>query len=262
MIDLHCHIIPGVDDGPATMDDALALARAHVDAGTQTVVATSHVSWDYPENGSTRLFAAVAALRDSLAEQDIPLEVLTGAEVAMTRVDALTPDELTVLRLGGGDWLLVECPFSPSAAAFAPVLDALQARGHRIVLAHPERCPAFHREPDRLSAYISQGMLTSVTAGAFVGRFGREVEKVAREFLALGLVHSVASDAHDLRRRPPGIRAELTEAGLDPLLVQWLGHDVPAAILGGDRIPLAPVPFPRASRPGIVERLRARAGGR
>ncbi|WP_372789032.1 tyrosine-protein phosphatase [Paraconexibacter sp.] len=260
MIDLHCHILPGVDDGPATMEDAVALARAHVEAGTSTVVATSHVSWDYQDNGPANLLPAVEALRARLAEEDVPLEVLPGAEIAMTRVDALDNGDLAALKLGGSAWLLIECPFSPSAAAFAPVLDVLQARGHRIVLAHPERCPAFHREPERLSAYVSQGMLTSLTAGAFVGSFGREVEKVAREFLAEGLVHSVASDAHDLRRRPPGIREHLLAAGLDPALTEWLGRDVPAAILGGDRIPMAPVTFPKPSRGGVLGRLRARTG--
>lgn len=257
MIDLHCHILPGVDDGPPTMEDSVALAHAHVAAGTRTVVATSHVSWDHPGNGPGNLLPAVDAVNARLEAEGIPLQVLTGAEIAMTRLEALGDDDLRALTIGGGPWLLIECPFAPSAAAFAPVLDMLQAKGHRIVLAHPERCPAFHREPDRLAGYVQQGMLTSLTAGAFTGRFGREVQKVARGFLARGLVHSVASDAHDLDRRPPGIAPVLQEAGLEPALITWLGEDVPRAILDGDRIPFAPVPFPDGrGAGGFLRRLR------
>jgi len=258
VIDLHCHILPGVDDGPPTMEDSVALARAHVAAGTRVVVATSHVSWDHPDNGPANLLPAVDAVNERLQAEGIPLQVLPGAEIAMTRVDALTQDDLRALSIGGGPWLLIECPFTPSAAAFAPVLDALQSRGHRIVLAHPERCPAFHREPDRLAGYVQLGMLTSLTAGAFTGRFGREVQKVAREFLSRGLVHSVASDAHDLQRRPPGIAPVLAEARIDPQLATWLGLDVPQAVLSGERIPFAPVPFPagRGSAGGLLRRFR------
>lgn len=257
MLDLHSHILPGIDDGPPTMEDSVALARAHAEAGTTLLVATSHVSWDHPANGAGNLFPLVDAVNERLRGEGVPLEVLTGGEIALTRVEALGDDELRALSIGGGPWLLIECPFTPSASAFAPVLDDLQRRGHRVVLAHPERCPAFHREPDRLEAYVNQGMLTSLTAGAFVGRFGKEVQKVATSFLRRGLVHSVASDAHDLQRRPPGIEEPLLRAGLDPQLVRWLGHDVPRAILDGAPIPFAPVPFdPAPKGGGLLGRLR------
>lgn len=258
MLDLHCHILPGIDDGPPTMEDSVALARAHAAAGTSLVAATSHVSWDHPANGVENLLPLVEQVNARLQAEGIPLTVLSGAEIALTRVEALSDAELQALTIGGGPWLLVECPFTPSAAAFGPVLDDLQARGYRIVLAHPERCPAFQREPDRLEGYVNQGLLTSLTAGAFVGRFGKEVERVARSFLGRGLVHSVASDAHDLQRRPPGISEPLTRAGLDPQLVTWLGQDVPRAILDGAPVPFAPVPFepPRGGGGGLLGRFR------
>lgn len=257
MLDLHCHILPGIDDGPPTMDDTLDLARAHVAAGTSLVVATSHVSWDHPDNGARLLGPLVELVRTRLAAAAIPLEIRTGAEVALTRVEALDDPELQALRLGGGPWLLLECPFTPSSAGFDAVIDDLLARGHRLLLAHPERCPAFHREPERLEHYVRRGLLTSMTAGAFVGRFGSTVQEVATAFLRRGLVHSVASDAHDLTRRPPGIEEPLTRAGLDPQLVRWLGHDVPRAILDGTPVPSAPVPFDATPpRRGLRGRLR------
>src|SRR5206468_2448547 len=154
----------------------------------------------------------VAAVNASLRENGIELEVLPGGEIAISRAADLDDNELRALGLGGGPWLLVESPLTPSAGNFDNALRHLQARGHRVVLAHPERCPAFIREPERLAALVHAGMLTSITAGALVGRFGGTVERYAHELVRDGLVHNVASDAHDTRRRPPGLREVLDHA--------------------------------------------------
>jgi protein-tyrosine phosphatase len=116
------------------------------------------------------------------------------------------------------------------------------------MIAHPERCPAFHREPAALESLVRSGALTSITAGSLVGRFGGEVRRFARRLVADGLVYNVASDAHNAMRRPPGIAAELAEAGLDEL-TDWLACLVPLAILSGGEIPTCPVaPSPSAPR--------------
>ena len=238
MIDLHCHVLPGIDDGPSTIEDSVALARAAVAAGTRTIVATPHVSWEYPNDART-----IARLTDELntrfVADGLDLEIRPGAEVAMTRAVDMKPDELHALRLGGGSWLLVECPFTPTATGFDTLLLDLQRQGHRILLAHPERCPAFQRDPAMLSSLVRSGMLTSITAGALVGRFGAPVRSFTRDLAREGLVHNVASDAHDHIRRPPSIAAELQHAGLGPLS-DWLTGEVPAAILDGADIPPQP----------------------
>lgn len=239
MIDLHCHILPGIDDGPPTLDDTLALARAAVAAGTRTIVATSHVSPRYP-NDVASIAAGVLAVNAGLRAAGIALDVRAGGEIAIAALETITADELTALHLGGGPWLLIESPFALVIEGIPPVLATLQAAGHRIVLAHPERCPGFHRRPDLLAALVrDDGVLTSVTAGALVGRFGRDVERFALAMARAGLIHNVASDAHDCLRRPPEIADPLARAGLGAHR-ELLVDAMPRAILDGSDLPEFP----------------------
>jgi protein-tyrosine phosphatase len=257
VIDLHCHLLPGVDDGPVDLEGALAMARAHVAVGVRRVAATPHVSWDIPTTAAT-VSEGVAGLRQALAREAIDLDVVTGAEIAMTRVPELDDDELGGLALNGGPWLLVESPLTPGASGFDQILHHLQVRGHRILLAHPERCPAFQRDPARLTALVHAGMLTSLTAGAFVGRFGTTVQRFSHKLAVEGLVHNVASDAHNTNRRAPGLRAELLEAGYGDH-VEWWCESVPAALLSGEPVPAGPPPPrpPQRRRFGGLGRVRA-----
>ena len=251
MIDLHCHVLPGIDDGPSTMREAVALARVAHANGIGTLVATPHVSQVHVHNDAARIAQGVAEVRAALVREGVPVYVTTGAEVALGRVVDLDEDEVAGLRLGGGPWLLLECPLSPAAAhGFPTAARHVAGRGHRVLLAHPERSPAFHADPvGTLGPLVRDGMLSQVTAGAFVGRFGRRVREVALELLAAGLVHAVASDAHDPIARPPSIAAELAEAGVEEW-TEWLAYEVPAAILAGDAIPPAPVVEPPSPPPG------------
>jgi protein-tyrosine phosphatase len=248
VIDLHSHVLPGIDDGPDSIDGSLDLARAAAANGTRTLLATPHVSWRYP-NGPATIAPLVDALNERLRADEIALEVLPGAEIAMTRLADLEPDELARLGLDGGRWLLVEPPFTPVLTGLDSILLDLQRRGYRILLAHPERCHAFHREPEMLAALVGAGVLTSVTAGSLVGRFGADVRRFALGLARDGLIHNVASDAHDHVKRPPSIAAELTEAGLAPL-VDWLTRAVPAAILADGEIPPRPAVDLPASEKG------------
>ena len=239
MIDLHCHMLPAVDDGPSDLEAALALARAQQHAGVRTAVATPHVTAEHAHNLSAEIADRVEGLRCAIAtEGDIELELLAGGEVDLWRAAELSDDELDALKLGGGPWLLAESPLRPGAS-FDGLVHDLQSRGHRLLLAHPERCPAFQSDPSKLANLVYGGVLTSITAGAFVGRFGDTVRRFTQRLVADGLVHSVASDAHGADRRRPGLRAELEVSGLGSM-VAWWTEEVPAAILAGDRIPPAP----------------------
>jgi protein-tyrosine phosphatase len=240
VIDLHCHLLPGVDDGPADLEATLAMARAHVAVGVRRVAATPHVSWDMPTSAAA-MTSGVAQVREALAREGVALDVVTGAEIAMTMVPELDDHDLRALALGGGPWLLVESPLTPGASGFDSLLHHLQVRGHRILLAHPERCPAFQRHPERLTALVQAGMLTSLTAGAFVGRFGTTVQRFSHRLAREGLVHNVASDAHNTNRRAPGLRAELMEAGYSTHL-EWWCEAVPSALLAGEPVPQGPPP--------------------
>jgi protein-tyrosine phosphatase len=247
MIDLHCHVLAGIDDGPQTVEGSLALARAAAALGTSTIVATPHVSWRYGNDAAT-IARAVEHTNAAFSQAGVGVNVLPGAEIAITRAVELDAEELRALSLGGGPWLLIECPFTPVSTGLDVLAVEIEEGGHRIVLAHPERCPAFQRDPGLLESLVLGGALTSITAGSLVGRFGNTARRYALELLDAELVHNVASDAHDAEKRPPGIAHELEQVGYGSLL-EWLVEDVPGAILAGEeQLPRRPAwPAPRPS---------------
>ena len=154
----------------------------------------------------------------------------------------------------------MEPPFAPIAIGLEYILSALQRDGFRILLAHPERCPAFHRDPLMLQSLVSSGVLTSITAGSLVGQFGGEVRRFALGLVRDGLVHNVASDAHDAVRRPPGLAGELEAAGLTGLR-GWTTEAVPQAILDGQPLPPRPAEAavaPPRERRGVARWLPGR----
>lgn len=246
MIDLHCHILPGIDDGPADLEGSLAMAREHVARGTSTVIATPHVSWDYPTT-TDEITAGVATVNAALREEGIPLEVLAGAEVALTRAVDLSPEQLAGLRLGDGPWLLLEAPISVDSPGVEGLVGIVQSRGVRVLLAHPERCASFHTDPDLLARLVAGGCLAQVTANALTGFFGRTVQAAARRYVDAGLVHVVSSDSHDATHRSPGMVREMDEAGYAPL-TEWMGEQVPRSLLAGIPYPPRPAFQPVAPR--------------
>ena len=251
MIDLHTHLLPGIDDGPPTMAGSLKLAWAACGADTTEMVATPHVSWNMP-NTAQIVREGVAAVQSEIDAAGIPIRVHTGGELALSKAAELDDEELTALHLGGGEWLLAECPLSVTAAGFEPLLLHLQRRGHRILLAHPERSPALHRSPETLARLVDAGMLAQITAGSLIGAFGSVVQRFAFELVAEDLVHNVASDTHNVTSRPPGMLAAIEQADEEfPGLAEragWLCHDVPRAILSGATVPLPPGPAPQPRR--------------
>lgn len=258
MIDLHTHVLPGIDDGPPSFEGSLALARGAVADGVTTLVATPHVSWEWPDNDAAGIAARVDALEAQLAEAGVDVTIRTGGELALTRAFELSDDELRGLRLGGGEWLLAECPLTTVATGFDTAVQALAARGHGIVLAHPERSPMLQGDPEVLRRLVEGGMLTSITAGSLLGRFGSTVKSFAFWMLEEDLVHNVASDAHDAARRPPGLGEALHAADAELPGVgeraEWLTVSVPRAILDGGPVPGPPAPPPARRRRGLLRR--------
>jgi len=252
VIDLHCHVLPGIDDGPATLEESLGLARAAEKADLTTLVATPHVSWRYV-NGPEVIREGVDAVQSAVRAAQIALDVRRGAEIAVARLGDLSDDELRALRLGDGPWLMIESPLTCDVGGLESVLDAVHRRGHWIVLAHPERSPLFLRDPQRLGALVSKGMLCSITASSLVGVFGREVRSFALALVREGLVHNVTSDAHDAVHRPPVLRGDIlaATAHVPELLarVEWLTCEMPRAILEGDVLPKPPGALDAAARP-------------
>jgi len=246
VIDLHCHLLFGVDDGPADFGASLALARRARAEGIETIAATPHVDSKYQLAGEE--IAALPQLRRELEarllEEGVNLSVVGGAEVAMTRIGALTPEQLRALCLGGGDVLLVESPYSTTVPFVDQLMFDLQAAGLRPLLAHPERCPAFQRDPEQLSRLVQHGCLCSLSAGSLADDFGRTVRRFALSLLADGLVHDISTDAHDDRRRPPALRAPLEATAKDlPGLAEasdYFTSEAATAMLAGNPVPPPP----------------------
>jgi protein-tyrosine phosphatase len=250
VIDLHCQLLPGIDDGPATVDDALALARASAAAGTKTIVATPHIDHKWNVD-PLEVPERVEEMRKALAEAHIELDVRQGGEVTLTRLTELEPEQLDGIRLGGGPYVLLECPHRSTAGTEFPIaVDHLNRRGGSIVLAHPERSPAFLRHPDTLAALVSGGVLTSITAASLLGTFGSRVQNFSIQLVRDGLVHNVASDSHETGRRGPELLAGLLAADRElPGLIDhtdWLTREVPEAVFAGTPLPSRPeLPEPR-----------------
>ncbi|HZV73372.1 MAG TPA: CpsB/CapC family capsule biosynthesis tyrosine phosphatase [Conexibacter sp.] len=253
MIDLHCHVLPGVDDGPATVEAALDLARGARADGITTIAATPHVESSYPGIDSARIRASVRELQQRLDAARIDVRIVPGAEVAPTRAVELGDAELRALTLGGGPWLLLECPLAATGApGFTGVARSLVRRGHRLLLAHPERSPIFLRTPSLIDELVAEGMLAQVTAGALSGRYGRSVRDLALGLVERETVHVVASDGHG-SHRPARIAGELRDTGIGPALTDWLARDAPAALLAGTALPPRPQVARRARRKRLLQ---------
>ena len=238
MIDLHSHILPGIDDGAATIGQSLELARIMVDAGTETVAATPHVRGDYPTSADA-MEHLVAELRRTFADHGVPLRLLPGGEIDLGHLDLLAPEELGRFGLGGNpDYLLLEFPYYGWPLQLGAQVLALRSRGVTPVLAHPERNPDVQDEPDRLRAVVEQGALVQLTAASVDGRLGGRARRCAFDLLDKGLAHMVASDAHAPELRGGSLAGAVAAVG--ETLGRWLTHDVPHAIVAGTDLPPRP----------------------
>ncbi len=256
MIDLHTHILPGLDDGAATIADSLELARAAHATGIETIVATPHIREDYPFDPS-EIEVRTRELELALRDANIHVGVVQGGEVAITRVPDLDDATLRTVCLGDGPYMLVESPYTHATNILEETLFDLQVRGFRPVLAHPERAPSFQQDPDRLVRLVEREVLSSVTAASMMGSFGGTVRRFTALLFAKRLVHNVASDAHDPVRRPIDLLGGLKnlEHEVPGLLEQaeWFTVTAPEAILSGAEPP--PLPEPQTRRRGRLRRL-------
>jgi len=244
MIDLHSHILPGIDDGAPDMERSVAMARVAVTAGIHTIAATPHVNFSYPLVDAELIGQRVGALNLELTRAKIPLAVLPGAEIAISRLTDMDDATLGGLCLGHSSCVLVESPYSHAVAFIDDVLFDLQVRGFQPLLAHPERAPIFQDDPDHVARLVERGVLCSINAGSMAGLFGSKARRLATHLLRAELVHVVASDAHDDKRRAPELQSGFRqlESRLPGISSQagWLTEAAPAAILDGAALPPRP----------------------
>lgn len=217
--DLHFHLLPGVDDGPADMAASLELARAAVAEGTGTVVVTPHVRGDLGITDAVEIHARVLELRSALEAAGIPLAIRCGGELGHELVGDMRQSELELLAQGptGARWVLVETPFHGMGDDFHDATAELRDRGFGVLVAHPERCAdASLDDAAGLRAELAAGSLAQLNALSLTGAHGEDACSAGWELIAEGMIAVVASDAHG-PARPPALdlaRRTLLEVGI------------------------------------------------
>lgn len=255
MIDLHCHVLPGIDDGPEHERDSIMLARAAASGGCQIIAATPHLREDHPAVRPQELAERCRALNEALAAASVAVEVVPGGEVDVLWARSASEEDLRLASFGQrGTDLLLETPYGPLPFGFEQAVAGLRERGYRILLAHPERNPTFQREPARLRRLVHDGVLVQVTAQSLVDTGRRSAShELAIALVEQRLAHVIATDAHRATEfRPPNLAAGvLAASAIAPARATWMVVDAPLAILAGR--PLGMMPADPARGAGIAE---------
>src|SRR5262245_47968493 len=210
VVDVHCHILPGVDDGPQDLNESVALARMLVEEGVTDVIATPHQlgRWDGANTGP-QVRQAVAEFQDDLNKSSIPLRIHPGGEIRLDeRVPALLRSERVLTLADNERWLLLELP--PSVAiAPKPLAAYLRQSGAGIVLAHAERYDCLSADANSAAAWIDEGIALQVNAASLLGGSGERARQAAWSWLERGWVSIIASDAHSTNTRRPRLAEAL-----------------------------------------------------
>lgn len=240
MVDLHCHLLPGIDDGSRHLEQSLNMARLAVADGIVIVTATPHHLNGVFRNPAGAVREHYAAFTQALREQGIALDLRLGAECH------LVPELPAALRAGTAltiadrrKAVLVELPVHSVPMGAVNILEEIIAQGLQPVIAHPERNRTLAESSDLLMEWVEMGCLAQVTAQSCTGQFGSQIQSVARRMIRDGLIHVMASDAHRDRRRIPQLSAGRDTVGqwFSPELARLLTEDAPRALADGERVP-------------------------
>lgn len=203
MIDLHCHLLPGLDDGAVSLEMSCTMARQAVASGVRQIICTPHcMTGDrYAAQRLAQIARVTEVLRDALARQNIPLVLSNGMELLCQNSLSETLAQGEVLTLAGSRYLLIEFPFQMTLSRIEWAAETVRQSGYCPVLAHPERYAAVCRAPDCLVAWFRAGYVLQLDKDSILGRFGSESARTADWALRHGLAHAVASDAHGVSSR-------------------------------------------------------------
>ncbi len=249
LIDLHTHILPGIDDGASDMEQSLAMAQIAVNDGITIIVATPHVITGEIDNSKQKILENVGNLNKCLEEAGITLQILPGAEY---RLEPDLPRRMAAGELltinDSGRYLMVELPTMMVPDYTGRILYDLQLQGLTPIIAHPERNIGFTREPELLADFVARGILTQITAGSTTGHFGKAVKRIAWKLLKQGCAHLIASDAHSAHERSPILSRAALEIeriwGTDHSRI--LTHENPRRIIEG--LPVEPLTMEKNDR--------------
>lgn len=235
MIDLHCHILPGLDDGAQTLEESLEMARVAAMDGIHTVVATPHADRWGAEPDQADLESRVAQLQESLDAEGIPVRIVPGLE------NHLTPELLSggIVPINHSSYVLVELPFEELPPYAESALFELQLQGYLPILAHPERNTVLRSDHDALRRLVERGILVQLTAASLLGVFGKKTKEASEAYLKQGLAHVLSTDSHSSAggRRPTLSNALACAARLvGPERAESLVKTVPRQILSNQAV--------------------------
>lgn len=202
MIDIHCHILPGIDDGAKHMEESVAMAKAAVSQGIHTIIATPHHKNGRYDNPKESIIQGVAELNKRLQNEEIPLTILPGQEIRIygEMIGDYQKNELLTLNETSG-YVFVELPTNHVPRFTGQMLFDLQVHDLTPIIVHPERNTVLLEHPNMLYEFVRNGALTQITAASLVGKFGKKVKKFSHDLIETNLTHFVASDAHNTTSR-------------------------------------------------------------
>lgn len=239
MIDLHCHIIPYIDDGAKSIKIACSMAKLAWRSGVNTIVATPHCNLrNARKNYLDQDFLLIlSSFRAVLRQQGIPITILPGAEV-FAHADNIREliDHRQLATINGSRYLLVEFPFHQDGKLISTTLDAISRRGLIPVIAHPERYDTVQEHPSYVARWLEQGCVIQINKGSLLGRLGRNAHACAKYLIANQYVHVIASDAHDMNYRPPGFFRLLQSKQIPPAYVKLLLKENPLRIVSNEPV--------------------------
>ena len=249
MIDLHCHILPGIDDGPAILAESLAMARQAVADGIHTIVATPHALGGGHPNPPARICEEVKKFQEALNSKAIPLTILPGCEVhnCPDMADRIADGQASFLNKQKKH-ILIEFPFKDISKAYGDELAKLIKMGITPVLGHPERNPATYKKPKMLLEFITMGCLIQMNSTSITGGFGPLILENAKRLLQYRMIHLIASDAHSSGRRSPTLSLAVKFAGevLDnPEDALAMVTTTPQQIVDGENVEIPTAVFSR-----------------
>lgn len=263
MVDLHCHILPGVDDGAIDLHDSMHMARAAVGQGCKAVVASSHFGEALFDTTPELLRQEHERLVKALAREQIPLQVFPGAENFLPDGDVAEFVRNAIPVGANGRWVLFDFSMRRPPPGVTAAIDGLKRRGLGAIIAHPERNVALMDDPTPLVEWVAHGALLQVNAASLVGLLGKDPQEMAIWLLQNGAAHLMASDAHDLQRRPfcldDGRHAAAEIVGEDA--AELMCRTRPWEIVAGKPVSVAPLELPSRSTGGRLLRRLRRLGG-
>lgn len=238
MIDIHIHILPGVDDGAPDWDAALSMARMAVESGVTAMAVTPHCNMNYRNFYTPFLVERVNQFRNLLRQFHLPLELYVGMEIMGSYDTGERLSDGTLSTLNGSRYPLVEFHFTGTGREETDILDSILQCGYRPVIAHPERYRYVQDDPELINTWLEMGCLLQINRGSLMGRFGQEVVALAYAMVERGCATAVASDAHSPIRRTPWMSdvQQMLSREFSPQTAQVLLEENPERILRDEEI--------------------------